>query len=54
MATYYTQRATAGLIITESTQPSVVGQGYLNSPGLHSADRWPLASNDRAYTPPAA
>ncbi len=39
MATHYTQRATAGLIITESTQPSVVGQGYLNSPGLHSAEQ---------------
>jgi N-ethylmaleimide reductase len=39
MATYYAQRATAGLIITESTQPSVVGQGYLNSPGLHTAEQ---------------
>ncbi|MFI0743320.1 alkene reductase [Streptomyces sp. NPDC021100] len=36
MAKYYAQRATAGLIITEGTQPSVVGQGYPDTPGLHS------------------
>ena len=34
--TYYSQRASAGMIVTEGTQPSVVGQGYLNTPGLHS------------------
>ncbi|MDQ2852826.1 alkene reductase [Dermatophilaceae bacterium Sec6.4] len=33
---YYAQRATAGLIITEGSQPSAVGQGYLNTPGIHS------------------
>ncbi len=33
---YYRQRATAGLIVTEGTQPSAVGQGYLNTPGIHS------------------
>ncbi|WP_433683935.1 alkene reductase [Nocardia sp. CA-119907] len=36
MATYYAQRASAGLIVTEGTQPSVVGQGYPSTPGLHS------------------
>jgi len=36
MVTYYSQRAGAGLIVTEGTQPSVIGQGYLNTPGLHS------------------
>lgn len=36
-ATYYAQRASAGLIITEGIQPSVVGQGYPDTPGLHSA-----------------
>ncbi|MDN5727169.1 MAG: alkene reductase [Propionibacteriales bacterium] len=36
-ATYYAQRASAGLIITESTQPSVIGQGYIFTPGMHSA-----------------
>ena len=38
-ATYYAQRAGAGLIITEGTQPSAVGQGYLNTPGVHSVDQ---------------
>ena len=36
---YYSQRAGAGLIITEGTQPSAVGQGYLNTPGLHSPEQ---------------
>ncbi|MDN5727181.1 MAG: alkene reductase [Propionibacteriales bacterium] len=35
-AEYYEQRASAGLIITESTQPSVIGQGYILTPGVHS------------------
>ena len=39
MATYYAQRAGAGLIITEGTQPSAVGQGYPATPGLHSAEQ---------------
>lgn len=39
MATYYAQRASAGLIISESIQPSAVGQGYLDSPGLYSAEQ---------------
>lgn len=36
MATYYAQRAQAGLIISEGTQPSATGQGYPNTPGLHT------------------
>ncbi|MGP3636188.1 alkene reductase [Streptomyces sp. 24-1644] len=36
---YYTQRASAGLIITEGIQPSPVGQGYPSTPGLHSAEQ---------------
>jgi N-ethylmaleimide reductase len=36
---YYAQRAGAGLIITEGTQPSAVGQGYLNTPGIHSDEQ---------------
>ncbi|MER6197442.1 alkene reductase [Streptomyces sp. NPDC001586] len=36
---YYTQRASAGLIISEGIQPSVVGQGYPFTPGLHSAEQ---------------
>ena len=35
-AEYYGQRATAGLIVSEGTQPSAVGQGYLDTPGIHS------------------
>lgn len=35
-ATYYRQRATAGLIISEGTQISPQGQGYLQTPGLYS------------------
>lgn len=34
-ATYYAQRAGAGLIITEGTQPSARGKGYPGTPGLH-------------------
>ncbi|WP_433466504.1 alkene reductase [Spirillospora sp. CA-128828] len=36
---YYRQRAAAGLIITEGTQPSVRGQGYTATPGLHADDQ---------------
>ncbi|MER6998403.1 alkene reductase [Streptomyces sp. NPDC000410] len=36
---YYAQRASAGLIITEGIQPSVIGQGYPNTPGLHSREQ---------------
>src|SRR5215207_1933077 len=39
MATYYGQRAGAGLIVTEGAQPSPVGQGYPNTPGLHTAEQ---------------
>ncbi|GAA2074453.1 alkene reductase [Aeromicrobium halocynthiae] len=38
-AEYYGQRAGAGLIVTEGTQPSAVGQGYLATPGLHSTEQ---------------
>ncbi len=36
MATYYAQRASAGLIITEATQASLQGYGYPNTPGIHT------------------
>lgn len=36
MATYYQQRATAGLIITEGTSPSANGLGYARIPGIFS------------------
>jgi N-ethylmaleimide reductase len=35
-AEYYAQRASVGLIVTEGTQPSEDGQGYLATPGIHS------------------
>src|SRR5690606_26471183 len=34
---YYTQRASAGLIITEGSQVSKEGVGYINTPGIYSA-----------------
>jgi len=36
MATYYAQRATAGLIVTEGVAPSANGRGYARQPGLWS------------------
>jgi N-ethylmaleimide reductase len=36
-ATYYAQRAGAGLIISEATQVSPHGQGYPGTPGIHDA-----------------
>lgn len=36
MATYYAQRASAGLIVTEGTQITPEGQGYPGTPGIHS------------------
>lgn len=36
MAEYYAQRATAGLIIAEASQISPQGQGYQDTPGIHS------------------
>ena len=38
VATYYGQRASLGLIISEGTQPSADGQGYLNTPGIYTDD----------------
>jgi len=39
MATYYRQRATAGLIITEGTSPSPNGIGYPRIPGAYSDEQ---------------
>jgi 2,4-dienoyl-CoA reductase-like NADH-dependent reductase (Old Yellow Enzyme family) len=36
---YYGQRASAGLIISEGTQPSFSGQGYARTPGMHTRDQ---------------
>lgn len=43
MATYYRQRASGGLLITEATQISPQGVGYPGTPGIHSeaqVDGW--------------
>jgi N-ethylmaleimide reductase len=36
---YYAQRASAGLLITEASQISAEGQGYLDTPGIYSAEQ---------------
>ncbi|MFC7597682.1 alkene reductase [Terrabacter sp. GCM10028922] len=38
-AEYYAQRASHALIITEGTQPSADGQGYLLTPGIHNEEQ---------------
>lgn len=37
-STYYGQRASLGLVITEGTQPSADGQGYLATPGIYTQE----------------
>src|SRR4030095_4374384 len=37
--TYYTQRASAGLLITEATAISHQGQGYADVPGLYAPEQ---------------
>ena len=47
-AEYYAQRAGAGLIVTEGTAPSQVGQGYLAVPGLYTDEQvagWRLVAD---------
>jgi len=36
---YYVQRASAGLLITEATQVSPQGVGYIRTPGMHSPEQ---------------
>jgi len=38
VAEYYAQRASLGLLITEGTQPSADGQGYMNTPGIYTSE----------------
>ncbi len=47
-ATYYQQRATAGLIISEATQISATAKGYAWTPGIYSAEQiagWKLVTD---------
>lgn len=39
MATYYTQRASAGFMVTEGTQIEPRGQGYAWTPGIHTQEQ---------------
>ncbi|MFJ8025870.1 alkene reductase [Streptomyces sp. NPDC096311] len=39
MATYYAQRATAGLMVSEGVQPSAIGQSNPGTPGLHTDEQ---------------
>ncbi|WP_328784477.1 alkene reductase [Streptomyces canus] len=39
MARYYAQRATAGLIVTEGVQPSLIGQSNPGTPGLYTDEQ---------------
>jgi N-ethylmaleimide reductase len=39
MREYYVQRASAGLQISEGTQISPQGKGYMDTPGIHSAEQ---------------
>jgi len=46
-ATYYAQRASAGLIISEATNISAQGKGYIRTPGIWSAEQvagWKLTT----------
>ncbi len=38
-ATYYAQRASAAILVTEGTQPAANGQGYIDTPGLHNDEQ---------------
>jgi 2,4-dienoyl-CoA reductase-like NADH-dependent reductase (Old Yellow Enzyme family) len=39
IATYYEQRSTAGLLISEGVYPSAIGKGYLGTPGLYNEEQ---------------
>lgn len=39
VATYYAQRATAGLIISEGVFPVALGKGYVRTPGIETAEQ---------------
>lgn len=39
MATYYAQRASSGLIVTECTMVSPISNGYMNCPGIYSSEQ---------------
>ncbi len=47
-ATYYAQRASAGLLISEGTVPSAMGKGYVRIPGIYTPEQiagWKLTTD---------
>ena len=47
-ATYYAQRASAGLIVSEATQVSALGKGYAFTPGMYTDEQmagWKLVTD---------
>jgi 2,4-dienoyl-CoA reductase-like NADH-dependent reductase (Old Yellow Enzyme family) len=53
MAEYYTQRASAGLIISEATSVTPVGVGYADTPGIWSPEQvagWKLVTSAVHHT----
>ena len=59
-ATYYAQRASAGLIITEATNISAQGKGYIRTPGIWTPEQvagWHLTTkavhDNGGHLPPA-
>lgn len=47
-ANYYAQRASAGLIVSEGTQPSADGKGYCRTPGIYTdkqVEGWRLVTD---------
>ncbi len=47
IATYYAQRASAGLLISEGTVPSAMGKGYVRIPGIYTPEQvagWKLVT----------
>jgi N-ethylmaleimide reductase len=49
MATYYGQRASAGLIVTEATDVSARSKGYASTPGIHTDAQvrgWKLVTDE--------
>jgi N-ethylmaleimide reductase len=48
-ADYYSQRASAGLLITEASQVSQQGQGYQDTPGIYSKDQVAIRAKGKTF-----
>lgn len=49
MQTYYAQRASAGLLISEGTAISAQAQGYSDVPGLYGEEQLQVRCGPRLY-----